>query len=124
MGTILIVDDNERLRATLDRALSQAGYLTMTAADGGVALRMLMDVEVDLVITDIYMPEMDGIELLSRILDRMPHAKVIAMTAGGSLVREELLDDARMLGAVRVISKPFTTDELMEVVRESLGDAD
>lgn len=120
MSTILIVDDNERLLATLDRALSAAGYLTMTAAGGGVALRMLMDVEVDLVITDIYMPEMDGIELLSRILDRSPDAKVVAMTAGGSLVREELLDDARMLGAVRVISKPFTTDELLEVVDQLL----
>jgi CheY-like chemotaxis protein len=124
MGTILIVDDNERLRATLDRALSQAGYLTMTAADGGVALRMLMDVEVDLVITDIYMPEMDGIELLSRILERMPNAKVIAMTAGGSLVREELLEDARMLGAVRVISKPFTTDELLAMAGECLAEVD
>ena len=91
MSTILIVDDNERLLATLDRALSQAGYLTLTASDGGVALRMLMDVEVDLVITDIFMPEIDGIELLTRILDRMPHAKVIAMTAGGSMVGEDIL---------------------------------
>ena len=121
MGTILIVDDNDRLRATLDRSLSKAGYLTMTAADGGVALRMLMDVEVDLVITDIYMPEMDGIELLSRILDRMPNAKVLAMTAGGSMMRDELLRDARMLGAVQVITKPFTTDELLAVAGECLG---
>ena len=54
MGTILIVDDNERLRTALDRALSAAGYLTMTAANGGVALRMLRDVEVNLIITDMW----------------------------------------------------------------------
>ncbi len=76
----------------------------------------------DLVITDIYMPEMDGIQLLMRIREAFPEAKIIGMSGGGYLPGESVLEAARALGADGLLAKPLDMDEVVRLVASVLND--
>ncbi|MFG1690705.1 response regulator [Gemmatimonadota bacterium] len=78
----------------------------------------------DLVITDIYMPEMNGIEFLIRVWEAFPEARVIALSGGGFLGKEDVLAAASKLGAVGVLKKPFSAEECLEVVQRALDTAE
>lgn len=120
MTHVLVVDDDEAVRSTLQRALSASGYETTTVQDGAEALEAVASHDVDLVVTDINMPTMDGIELVRRLVDQRPDLKVIAISGGGRLPKDELLTDARLLGAVDVLEKPFDVDALLAHVERAL----
>jgi DNA-binding NtrC family response regulator len=77
---------------------------------------------VDLVISDIFMPESDGLELLRALRKRAPELKVIAISGGGNLGNMDILHAARLFGAYRVFTKPFATEDLLLAVREALAD--
>ena len=120
MASILLIDDDEAFRSMLRRALQRRGHTVVEAPEGAAALRSLGSHSVDLVITDIVMPNMDGIETIRALRASHPGLKVIAMSGGGRVRPEGYLETATAFGAVRVFSKPFDTEELLAAVDDAL----
>jgi len=116
---LLIVDDEETLTYSLYQSfiLSQNNYEVVTAASGDEAAEKLTTMKFDLVLTDIKMPGMDGLELLSLIKSKYSETKVIVMTAYGSLEKK---DEALEKGASFYIEKPFEIKEIKQLVMEIL----
>src|SRR5688572_14950629 len=121
---ILIVDDDPGIRRTLHLLLSKSGYQVTQAGDGLEALRLWREHGGDLVITDLHMPEKNGIEMIVELLTLSPGMRIIAMSGGGQTKRLDLLGNATMLGAVFTIEKPFTLSEMLSVVKQALNGAD
>jgi DNA-binding NtrC family response regulator len=121
---VLIVDDDPGIRRTLHILLSREGYRVTQARDGVEALRMWRDQGGDLVITDLHMPEKNGIETIVELLSHSPGMRIIAMSGGGQTKRLDLLSNASMLGAVLTIEKPFTLTEMMSLVRQAFKTED
>ena len=118
---ILVVDDDAGIRRALHILLSRAGYQVSQACDGVEALRLWRDTGSDLVITDLHMPQKDGIEMIVELLSHSPGIRIIAMSGGGQTKRLDLLGNASLLGAVHTIEKPFTLNEMMNTVRLALA---
>lgn len=114
---ILLVDDDESLRKVLHYNLEQQGLTVIPAGDGAEAVRLYDEHEPDLVITDIKMPGMDGIDVLKEIKRRNPDQLVIIITAFGAV---EDAVEAMKLGAYDYIMKPFNRDELKLIVQKAL----
>jgi DNA-binding NtrC family response regulator len=119
---IMVVDDDPGIRRALHILLSRAGYRVTQARDGMEALRLWRDSGGDLVITDLHMPEKNGIEMIIELLSHTPGLRIIAMSGGGQTRRLDLLGDAALLGAVKTLENPFTLAEMMDVVRGALAD--
>ena len=117
---ILVVDDDPGIRRALFILLTREGYQVTQAQDGVEALRVWRDKGGDLVITDLHMPEKNGIETIVELLSHSPGMRIIAMSGGGQTKRLDLLGNATMLGAVLTIEKPFTLHEMMTTVRQAL----
>jgi DNA-binding response OmpR family regulator len=119
MARILVVDDEPPVAVLLRDALTLAGHEVYTAPDGVQAMRILKESSFALLITDVVMPEMDGLELISELkkLDQPP--EVIAIS--GAPGQWKVLNTAQTLGVVRVLTKPFTLAELLQAVRASLS---
>jgi CheY-like chemotaxis protein len=114
---VLIVDDEAPVRGVLRDALERRGYRVHEAADGGQAIRALETASLDLVITDIIMPEKDGIETICFLRMNQPWVKIIAISAPSN---EIFLESARQLGADRVFSKPLKLADLADAVDQLL----
>ncbi len=121
MPLILIIDDDERFRAMLEQTLARAGYRTASAGDGRQGLRLHREAPADLILTDLIMPEQEGLETIIELRRSFPGSKVIAMSGGGRHHADDFLPIAQKLGAARTLAKPFTRDELLLAVREVLG---
>lgn len=121
MATVLVIDDNPDVRDLLSEALEVAGYQVEVASDGGAGLRRLAERRFDLVITDIFMPEKDGIETILEMRRDYPGVKIIAMSGGGATGNLAYLPAARQLGAIRSITKPFVCANVVATVRELLA---
>ena len=122
MARILLVDDNEELLELTALVLRGANYSVAAAANGKEALKLLADNEFDLVLTDVVMPEKEGIETIMEIRKKFPEIKIIAMSGGGAAAPEEYLVVARMLGAAKSLAKPFTGEQLLSTVSSVLGE--
>lgn len=120
MTRLLVVDDDVTIRKTLERGLTAHGYDVTSVENGIEALDILQSESVGLVVTDINMPSMDGIELLIQLVEQRPGLKVIAISGGGLFPKDELLTDARLLGAVDVLEKPFDIGTLLELIESTL----
>ncbi|MGD2120102.1 MAG: response regulator [Gemmatimonadota bacterium] len=120
MADILIIDDEPGVLGILRKILEGAGHSVTDASDGEVALRHYEGKPADLVITDIFMPGMDGIEFLVHIRKTFPEAKVLAMSGGGLLSRDQALSDASLLGADEILQKPFSREEVLEAIDRTL----
>src|SRR3954454_19068207 len=112
MNRILVIDDDESIRLILAKALEQAGYKVDVAVDGREGTQQFRTEHYDVVIVDIWMPEKDGLETLMEIRRNTPGAKVIAISGGGRLGIMSPLGWAKCLGAVAVLIKPFSSEEL------------
>lgn len=119
--TILIADDEVSTRSMIARHLVRAGYVVREASTGKEALDAIRGGGVDLVITDVYMPDIDGIEFISRVSQEAAAPRVIVMSGGGYVEKETVLEIATRLGAARTLEKPFTQEQLLDVVRTELG---
>jgi len=114
---ILVVDDELYVRDFANRALTYAGFEVRTAENGREALLVLRREPVDLVITDLVMPEFEGLELISELRRSYPALPVLAISgAAGGLY----LKTARPLGAKAVLAKPFTVRQILEAVNQLL----
>jgi DNA-binding NtrC family response regulator len=118
---ILVVDDDASIRRTLNILLSKAGYEVIQASDGSEAVRLWRDRGGDLVITDLHMPEKDGIETIVELLSHTPGMSIIAMSGGGQTKRLDLLGNVALLGSILTIEKPFTLSEMMAMVNRALN---
>ena len=117
METVLIVDDEKNYPPILSAVLEEEGFETLTAYSGEEALSVLKDSDVDLVLTDMKMPSMDGIELLERIKEKDPGLPVIMMTAHGTV---EKAVEAMQKGAYNYILKPFDNERLVIYVNKAV----
>lgn len=117
---ILVVDDDLIVRETVTRILEDNGYRVLTAENGAQALEIFRAKQPDLVLTDIIMPEKEGIETIIVIRKERRAARIVAMSGGGRVQNRHFLDLAKALGADEVLEKPFSDAELLEKVRRCL----
>jgi len=119
MADILVVDDEESVRSAIARSLAQAGHAVTEAASGLDALNLVGTRQFALALVDLYMPQMDGLELIPKLLIQAPSLKIVAMSGGmygGKGV--DLLRAAERAGALKSLIKPFGMEELEAVVAE------
>ncbi|MGB8275319.1 MAG: response regulator [Alphaproteobacteria bacterium] len=119
---ILVIDDDDLIRLTLRAALEKAGYVVLEAPDGEKGIRLFKADPVDIVVTDIVMPEKEGIATVLELRREDPDVKIIAISGGGQLAAKDLLHFAGKLGADRILAKPFPPNRLIELVRELLSE--
>src|SRR6516225_9598136 len=115
---ILLVEDDDDVRRAVARLLALEEYQVIEAANGQIALRQMAAQSADLVIVDMLMPVMEGSETISLLRRFYPGVKIIAVSGGGISSAETHLQIARQLGAQKVLTKPFLTDDLLKAVHE------
>ncbi|HOT76922.1 MAG TPA: response regulator, partial [Candidatus Wallbacteria bacterium] len=113
--SILVVDDEEIMRNGLCEPLAAMGYDVSGVASAEAALKYLEDKTAGIIITDLRLPGMSGMELLTRVLEKKPHTAVLVMTAYGSV---ETAVDAMKKGAFDYITKPFSFDEIQVMIEK------
>ena len=118
--TILVADDEANIRKVLAATLRKEGYEVLTAADGAEALQLLDQGQVDVLLTDLRMPEVDGMELLHRALEAQPGLPVVILTAHGTV---ETAKTALKRGAFDYLEKPFDRDELRVIIGKAAATA-
>jgi len=120
---VLVVDDDDDVRAVVAKGIGKLGHQVWDVADGAEALELLKTTPFDLIVSDVFMAEMDGMELLMRIQQLELDVPVVLISGGGFTSRDEVLRRAAACGAVATLDKPFTLEELWSVVRPLLPDA-
>jgi len=120
MNKLLIIDDDDQFRAFMSEALSDKGYEVLTASDGNEGLKCIADQHPDLVITDIVMPEKEGVEVIMELKQSNNLIPIIAMSGGNLGNADSYLKMAKKLGADAVISKPFLLDEIITEIKKLL----
>jgi CheY-like chemotaxis protein len=123
MSKILVIDDEPLLAKTLSLILGKAGYTVVTAENGKIGLEMFASEQPDLVITDIIMPVMEGLEAIQALRAQSPNIPIIAVSGGGRTKNLEFLRIAEKLGANAALGKPFTKEQLLTTVAKCLGQA-
>ena len=118
MKTILLVDDDETFRKAQAKVLERAGFKVVLAENGLKALEAFQESHVDMVITDIIMPEIEGLETIQKLRQINRNVKIIAISGGGRNTPDDYLILARKLGAMRSLSKPYTATELLAAIDE------
>ena len=121
MPRILVIDDEQLLRSTVVTILTRAGFSVEDASDGQAGIAMFHKNPPDIVLTDIFMPNRDGIEIIKELKQSSPRTKIIAMTGGGHLRMMEIASAAKVLGADHVLDKPFESESLLAAVNAVLG---
>ncbi len=123
MKRIIIIDDDADMRALLRMALEKSGYEVIDLEGGLNLMTYLENQPVDLVITDIFMPDKNGMEIIKECREFSKDLKIIAITAGGDLVPGEFLKEpAKRIGANHTLSKPFDYKEIIDVVKSLIGE--
>lgn len=121
MASVLIIDDDVQMLWLMRKMLEQDGHNVISAPDGEKGMKFYRDSPVDLVITDMIMPNKSGINMISDLLDEFPEAKVIAISGGGAIEPDRYLHLAESLGAQKTLKKPFTMNALLQTVNQVLG---
>ncbi|MCS6853294.1 MAG: response regulator [Elioraea sp.] len=128
MALILLIEDDALVRTAIRRVLEGAGHVVIDAAHGGEALARIEQAEIDLVITDLLMPEVEGIEVLTAARRRHPGLPVLVISGGfpperaaAAGVGADYLRMARQLGATRTLAKPFERADLLAAVEDCLA---
>ena len=117
--TILVIDDDEDILELIERHLSNKGYEVVTAYDGEQALPLLEKVKFDLVITDLKMPKIDGMEVLRRVKEKDPHIEVVILTGHGTM--DNVIEALRNGGAFDYLQKPlYNIKQLSFITRKAL----
>jgi DNA-binding response OmpR family regulator len=122
MKRILLIDDDSEVRRFLRVALERAGYEVLDADNGRSGVELFRRTPADLVVTDIFMPEKEGIETIRELRGEFPEMKILAISGGiPGLDPEHYLSMARKLGADASLEKPFSQKQLLESINELLG---
>jgi CheY-like chemotaxis protein len=121
MPRILVIDDEPLVRSTVVMILTRAGFSVEEASDGQAGIAMCHTNPPDVAITDIFMPNRDGIEVVREVKRSCPRTKIIAMTGGGQTRIMEIASPAKLLGADHILHKPFERESLLAAVNAALG---
>jgi two-component system, chemotaxis family, chemotaxis protein CheY len=122
MAAILVIDDDRAMRQTLVRMLVAGGHSVSEAANGTDALRLLPTCAATIVITDVFMPEKDGIETVREIRSLNRDLKILAISGGGRAGRFDFLSVAKSFGANAALQKPFRAQALLDAVAALIAD--
>lgn len=121
MARILIIEDERQVREVLKQILEKAGYEVDTAEDGHMGVKQFRKYPAELVITDILMPNKNGLETIEELIGLNPKLPIVAISGGGPGEKAQFaLDVAKMCGAIRVLAKPFSRKEILETVTDLL----
>ncbi len=120
MACVLVIDDEALVRETFGTILRRAEYDVVTATNGEEGLAAVQQRRIDLVITDIIMPEKEGIETILELRRQRPELPIIAISGGGRATTMDVLAISRKLGANRVLAKPVTPEQLLAAVTTCL----
>jgi DNA-binding response OmpR family regulator len=123
MAKILVIDDDVMVRHTISKILRHGGHDVIMAEDGARGMAIFRKERPDLVITDIIMPEQEGIETITQIRREVHDAKIIAVSGGGRIGSADFLGMARKLGANDILAKPFLPEDLLGRVKNCLAGA-
>ena len=118
MASILLIDDDDQFRKMLKETLRRAGHDVVEASNGKQGLGLFREQQTDLVVTDIVMPETEGIEMIMSLRKDFPDVKIIAVSGGGRMGPEGYLHMAEVMGAARAFSKPLERDDFLSAVQE------
>lgn len=122
MARVLVIDDSPTVREMIRTALEPAGHEVLQASDGRVGVEVQRVLSCDVVITDLIMPEKEGLETILELRREWPELKIIAVSGGSAVLnKRDLLRAARSFGAARTLSKPFTARELVDSVAEAMA---
>jgi len=123
MKRILIIEDDIQVRLLLRQMLERVGYEVADASNGSEGIRLYRDEPADLIITDIIMPEKEGVETIIELKRDFPDVKIIAISGGSrGIDAQNCLYYAKQLGVLHTFNKPFKRTEMLEVIRKLLGD--
>lgn len=122
MAHLLLIDDDDSLRTMLRLLLVHFGHTVVEARNGREGLMRFAEPGIDLVITDIVMPDVEGLEVLMALRGRKPPVKIIAISGGGRVSATDYLRIARQMGAAKVLAKPFSNEALLAAIAEVLAD--
>ncbi len=120
MERIIVIDDDASVLNVLHFALVSEGYEVIKASNGKEGMKIYREDPVDLIITDLIMPEKEGIETIRELTAEFPKVKIIAISGGGRIGPAEYLPMTKMLGAKRTLAKPIGREELVRTVKEVL----
>ena len=121
IAKILLIDDDEYIRMWASIHLDKVGHQTTTAADGDPGIDLARKIKFDLVITDIIMPDKEGLETIIELKKENPDIPIIAMSGGGHMSSDDILELALSLGANAILRKPLDGGELLAVVKSCLA---
>ena len=121
---ILVIEDDLELQEFVEDFLSENNFEVLLANNGNEGIEILENNDVDLVLTDLLMPEKDGVRVISEIKTQHSHIPVIAMSGGQSVFSPVFLEAAATLGAAKTISKPFRNEELLQSINECIKSDD
>jgi CheY-like chemotaxis protein len=119
MAKILVIDDQDHIRTLLRLVLEGAGHEVLDASNGRLGLELCREHSADLIVTDLHMPEMSGLDLMLELTRSFLNVKVIAMTGG--LLHADMLNKAKLLGVRQTIEKPFDKEKLLSAVHYELA---
>jgi len=120
MARILVIDDDEQVLDMLYESLTREGYDVLRASNGEQGLRLYRQEPVDLIITDIIMPEKEGIETIIELRQDFPDVKIIAMSGGGRIGTKDYLHLAKIFGVQRTFTKPVAREQLLDAIKALL----
>lgn len=120
MASVLVIDDEQSITTALSQILESAGHQVVVAPNGKIGMELFDVRPIDLVITDILMPEQDGVETVMKLRRQSPDVKILAMSGGGRYGFVHFLDVAKKLGADSTIYKPFTKHQILDAVNQLL----
>ena len=121
MADILIIDDESMIRESLSNLFEREGYSVEIAVDGADGLKKFAANPARIVVTDIVMPDKEGIETINELRRAYPDVRIIAISGGGRRGNAQFLDVARKLGADAALAKPFTRAQITGLVRDLLN---
>ena len=119
---ILVVDDEAEVRNVTKLLLEMCGHTAVCVADGRAALRALPAGKFDGILTDMLMPEMDGVELLNELRKKKTTLRIVAMSGGGQAPKESYLQMAKHCGAHVLLPKPFNREQLDAAIKQAFGE--
>jgi DNA-binding NtrC family response regulator len=123
VAKVLVIDDDLAYREYLERVLTHAGHVVETEANGARILRIVAAERFDAIITDLYMPECDGIETIGRLRSVLPNIPIIGMTGSTGAEDDPCSRAMRMFGAVAVLEKPLDRERLLAVLDKAIAEA-
>jgi len=117
MARILVIDDDVLVLDMLYESLTREGYDVLRASNGEEGLRLYRKEPVDLIITDLFMPEKEGIETIIELRQDFPDVKIIAISGGGRIGTKDYLQMAKIFGVQRTFAKPVAREQLLDAIR-------